>query len=485
MTTQPGLPVEGKMYIGGCWTLGRATRAIAVHSPATEELVGTVPEGVAGDAEDALRAARLAQPAWAARPPIERGQLLRRLCALLDRDREIIARLITLEQGKPIAQARGEVGGAIGFIEFAADSARRIEGDIIPSDAAGEEIWIRRVPHGVVVGLTAWNYPVALAGRKLGPALAAGNAIVLKSHELTPLSLLEVARLCEEAGIPPGVVNVVSGTGREVGEVLVRSPLSDLVTMTGSVRAGREIFAAAAEGLKVIRLELGGKAPFIVMDDADIDAAVVAAITARFTNCGQICTCNERMYLHETIADRFLDAFVSQAAALRIGNPLDEVDLGPKISRLELEKVEAMVAEAVRDGADLLTGGHRPKGEIFATGHWFEPTVLMAPSNAAAIMQQEIFGPIVPVMRVADFDEALRFANETEFGLSAYLFTRDLNRVMRFNRESMFGELYINRTCGEMVQGFHSGWKNSGLGGEDGKYGFDAYLRKKTAYVAA
>lgn len=485
MTAQTGLPVEGKMYIGGRWTSGRATRTIAVHSPTTEELVGTVPEGVAGDAEDALRAARLAQPAWAALPPIERAWLLRRLCALLDRDREIIARLITLEQGKPIAQARGEVGGAIGFIEFAADNARRIEGDIIPSDAAGEEIWIRRVPYGVVVGLTAWNYPVALAGRKLGPALATGNTIVLKSHELTPLSLLEIGRLCEEAGIPAGVVNIVSGRGREVGEALVRSPLSDLVTMTGSVRAGREIYAAAAESLKVIRLELGGKAPFIVMDDADIDAAVDAAIIARFTNCGQICTCNERMYLHEAIADRFLDSFVSRAAALRIGNPLDAVDLGPKISRPELEKVEAMVAEAVQGGAKLLTGGHRPEGDAFAKGHWFEPTVMMAPSNTAPIMQQEIFGPVVPVMRVTDFDEALRLANESEFGLSAYLFTGSLNRVMRFNSESAFGELYINRTCGEMVQGFHSGWKKSGLGGEDGKYGFDAYLRKKTAYVAA
>ncbi|WP_281034147.1 aldehyde dehydrogenase family protein, partial [Mesorhizobium sp. M7A.F.Ca.CA.001.09.2.1] len=204
--------------------------------------------------------------------------------------------------------------------------------------------------------------PVALAGRKLGPALATGNTIVLKSHELTPLSLLEIGRLCEEAGIPTGVVNIVSGSGREIGEALVRSPHSDLVTMTGSVRAGREIYAAAAKSLKVIRLELGGKAPFIVMDDADIDAAVDAAIIARFTNCGQICTCNERMYLHETIADRFLDSFVARAAALRIGNPLDAVDLGPKISRPELEKVEAMVGEAVRGGAELLTGGHRPEG---------------------------------------------------------------------------------------------------------------------------
>jgi len=476
-------PYEGRMLIGGRWTLGSADRAIAVHNPATEALVGTVPEGTPADAEDALAAAGAAQPAWARLPAIERARLLRRLCALLDRDRERIARLITIEQGKPLAQARGEVNGAIGFIEFAADSARRIEGDIVPSDSTGEEIWIRRVPYGVVVGLTAWNFPVALAGRKLGPALVAGNTIVLKSHELTPLSLLEIGRLCEEAGFPAGVVNIVSGAGRGIGDALVRSRLSDLVTMTGSVRAGREILAAAADNPKVIRLELGGKAPFIVMDDADLDAAVEAAVAARFTNCGQICTCNERMYLHEKIADRFLDVFLQTVGALRVGDPLGDVDLGPKISRPELEKVETIVDEAVMSGAEILTGGRRPDGAQFVRGHWFEPTVIAARANAEPIMQQEIFGPVVPVMRVRDFDEALTLANDSNYGLSAYLFCRDLTRVMRFVRKSEFGELYLNRGAGELAQGFHSGWKSSGLGGEDGKHGLDAYLRKKTVYV--
>lgn len=483
MTVVPTLPYDGKMLIGGRWTTGRAQHSIAVHSPATEDLVGTVPAGTAEDAEDALKAARVAQPGWAALPPVERARFLRRLCGLLERDREPIARLITLEQGKPLAQALGEVGGAIHFIEYAADSARRIEGEILPSDNAGEELWLRRFPVGVVVGLTAWNFPVALAGRKLGPALVAGNTIVLKSHELTPLSLVAFARLCEEAGIPPGVVNIVSGTGREVGEALVRSPLSDLVTMTGSVRAGREILAASAGSFKVIRLELGGKAPFIVMDDADLDVAVDAAVGARFTNCGQICTCNERMYLHDRIADRFLDRFVARVEAIRVGDPLTDVDLGPKISRVELEKVEAMVAEARQNGAELLTGGQRPTGDRFAKGHWLQPTVLLAGSNDLPIMQQEIFGPVVPVMRVSGFDEALRYANQSAYGLSAYLFTRDFGRIMQFTDAGEFGELYVNRGAGELAQGFHTGWKNSGMSGEDGKYGLDAYLRKKTVYV--
>lgn len=476
---------NGKMLIGGAWTTGGAVRAIEVFNPATEELVGTAPEGTSADAEAALSAARGAQPAWAALPPIDRARLLRKLCLLLDRDREEIAKLITLEQGKPLAQARGEVGGAIHFIEYAADSARRIEGEILPSDNPNEELWLRRSPVGVVVGLTAWNFPVALAGRKLGPALVTGNTIVLKSHELTPLSLVAFARLCEEAGLPAGVVNIVSGTGRAVGEALVKSPLSNLVTMTGSVRAGREILAAAADSFKVVRLELGGKAPFIVMEDADIDVAVEAAVAARFTNCGQICTCNERMYLHDKIADRFLDQFIAKVGRLHLGDPMDDVDLGPKISRLELEKVEALVDQALMDGAELLAGGRRPASESFSRGHWYEPTVLSVDSNDLLIMRDEIFGPALPVMRVRSFDEALSYANDSSYGLSAYLFTRDVRRIMRFAKESEFGELYINRGAGELAQGFHTGWKNSGLSGEDGKYGLDAYMRKKTVYIAA
>lgn len=483
MTDVDTHPYDGKMLIGGRWTTGRAQHSIKVHSPATEQLIGTVPAGTAGDAEDALAAARVAQPAWAALPPIERARFLRRLCGLLDRDRETIARLITLEQGKPLSQARAEVGGAIHFIEYAADSARRIEGEILPSDNPGEELWLRRFPVGVVVGLTAWNFPIALAARKLGPALVTGNSIVLKSHELTPLSLVVFARLCEEAGIPNGVVNIVSGTGREVGEALVRSSLSNLVTMTGSVRAGREILAATAGSFKVVRLELGGKAPFIVMDDADLDLAVDAALGARFTNCGQICTANERMYLHKGIADRFLERFVAKVAAMRVGDPMTDVDLGPKVSGSELEKVETMLVEARQNGAEVLTGGQRPVGDQFIKGHWLQPTVLAVDSNNMQIMQQEIFGPVVPVMRVADFDEALQYANQSVYGLSAYLFTRDFGRIMRFTNAGEFGEIYINRGAGELAQGFHTGWKDSGISGEDGKYGLDAYLRKKTVYV--
>jgi lactaldehyde dehydrogenase/glycolaldehyde dehydrogenase len=471
------------MFIDGAWTDGRAPGRIEVENPADESVVATVPAGSPEDAVLALEAARRAQGPWSALPPIERARHVLALADAVRRERSHLARIVTLEQGKPLNQAEGEIDAVVTFLTFAAEIARRIEGDILPSDHPNEDVWIRRVPHGVVVGLTAWNYPAALAARKIGPALVAGNTIVVKGHEATPLSALEIARLAHESGMPKGVLNVITGDGRAVGEALVRSPLTDLVTMTGSVRAGREIYAAGAEQLKVLRLELGGKAPFIVLEDADIDAAVEAAIVSRFTNCGQICTCNERMYLDRRIADRFLDRFVTRVKALTVGNPLDNPDMGPKVNRPEVEKVEAIVGEAVAAGAEVLAGGRRLTEGAFAKGHWFEPTVLRVESNAADVMRREIFGPVVPVMTVDGFEQALEYANDSAYGLSAYVYTNSLGRVMSLSRGLAFGELYVNRPCGELVQGFHTGWKQSGLGGEDGKYGFDGYLRKQTTYV--
>jgi lactaldehyde dehydrogenase/glycolaldehyde dehydrogenase len=317
----------------------------------------------------------------------------------------------------------------------------------------------------------------------MGPALIAGNTIVIKSHEGTPLSAFEIAQLAQQADFPAGVINVVSGTGKTVGEALVRHPITQLVSVTGSVRAGREIYRAGAGDLKVLRLELGGKAPLIVAEDADIGAAVKAAVASRFENCGQICICNERMYLHEKIADQFMERFVETVKRLKVGNPLELVDIGPKFSRAELEKVEAMVAGAVKAGAKVVTGGKRPGGPAFAKGHWFEPTVLTGLRNDMEIMQREVFGPVIPVMTVADFDEGLALANDSAYGLSAYVFTKDLRRLMRLTRELKFGEIYVNRPGGDAVHAYHSGYRHSGLGGEDGKYGLEGYLRKKTIYV--
>jgi lactaldehyde dehydrogenase/glycolaldehyde dehydrogenase len=470
-------------FINGQWTASTGKEFIRVENPATEEIFAEVPSGTADDAERALEAAKAAQPDWEARPPVERGLLLRRLAQLILENRERLARLVVSEQGKPLTEARGEIDGTALYLTHAAEEARRITGDILPSDSPDEEIWIHRCAFGVVVGLTAWNYPAALAARKMGPALIAGNTIVLKSHEGTPLSAFEIAQLASQADIPAGVINVVSGSGKVVGETLVRHPITQLVTLTGSVRAGREIYRAGAEDLKVLRLELGGKAPFVVADDADVSAAVKAALASRFENCGQICICNERMYLHEKIADEFMERFLAGVRKLRLGNPLDLVDIGPKFSDAEVQKLEVMLEGAVKSGATILQGGKRPTGAAFAKGHWFEPTVISDVRNDMDIMQQEIFGPIIPAMTVRDFDEGLALANDSAYGLSAYVFTKDLRRLMRLSRDLNFGEIYVNRQGGDAVQAYHSGYRHSGLGGEDGKYGLDGYLRKKTIYV--
>lgn len=472
-----------QMLIDGQSVTAGADAVIEVENPADESVIGTIPEGTAEDAARAVEAARRAHRAWSMRPAIERGRAVRKLAALVSERAEELARLITREQGKPIGQARGEVGAVITFFEQAAEYAHRIEGDIVASDNPDEEIQIRRHPYGVVVGLTAWNYPAALAARKIGPALVAGNTFVLLAHEITPFSGLFIAGLAEQAGIPAGVINVVTGRGPVVGRALVEHPDTGLITMTGSNRAGREIFRSAANGMKVLRLELGGKAPFIVMEDADIDRAVAAAVTARYTNCGQICTCNERMYLHRDIADEFLDKFIAASRALRIGDPMTDPDMGPKVSRPEVDKIKSIVDAAVAQGAEvLLEGGPLTEGE-YAKGHWYAPTVLELKDNASPVIEHEVFGPVVPAVRVTDFDTALKLANDTNYGLSAYIFTQNHRRLMQTPYRLNFGEIYVNRANGEQFHAFHNGWNHSGLGGEDGKYGFDGYLRKQTVYM--
>ncbi len=469
-------------FINGQWVDSTVREWIEVENPASGAVIATVPKGTADDADRALVAAAAAQRAWEAMPPVARGQLLKDLARLVLENRERLARTVIAEQGKPLAEARGEIEGAALYLTHAAEEARRITGDIIPSDNADEQIWIQRVAHGVVVGLTAWNYPAALMTRKMGPALLAGNTIVIKSHEGTPTSALEIAQLSTQLDFPPGVINVVSGTGEGLGAALVRHPIPRLITLTGSVRAGKDIFRNAADDLKLLRLELGGKAPFIVAEDANIGAAVRAAVVSRFENCGQICICNERMYVHERIADEFLDKFTRAVKALKVGDPTTLVDVGPTFSGPELEQVERMVDSAVASGVEVLTGGRRLTEGEFARGHWFEPTVLRARDNQLPIMQDEVFGPVVPVMTVTDFDEGLRLANESRYGLSAYVFTKDMRRMMRIVRELKFGEIYVNRPGGDAVHAHHAGLRDSGIGGEDGKYGLDAYFQKKTIY---
>ncbi|MBO1358525.1 aldehyde dehydrogenase [Acetobacter sacchari] len=474
------------LFIDGAWTAPGSNEWIAVENPATGETVAHVAKGDAGDVEKAVSAAQKAFPAWSRKTALERADYLLALNTLIERDKERLAATITSEMGKPLKEARGEIDFAIGLIRFAAENTRRLEGEIVPGSTPDEKILIDRVPHGVIGGIAAWNFPFALCARKIGPAIAAGNTVVVKPHELTPFAGLEMARLVEEAKIPNGVVNIVTGDGPDVGVPLVAHPLTKLITMTGSTPAGKKIMAAAAEHLKEVRLELGGKAPFIVMEDADIEKAAQAAIESRFTNAGQVCTCNERTYVHEAVYDAFTSKIREKISGLKVGSPTDpDTDMGPKVSLAELEKVHAMVEGAVRQGGKLEVGGHRLTGPEYDKGFYYAPTLLTDVRQDMDIAHNEVFGPVLSVIRVADFDQALAFANDCRYGLSAYLFTRDLGRILRMTRELEFGEIYVNRGGGEAPQGYHHGYGESGLGGEDGKHGLEAYVQTKTIYLNA
>ncbi|MDD1782782.1 aldehyde dehydrogenase [Enterovibrio sp. ZSDZ35] len=480
---QVGNVIEAQMFIDGEFTKGDAKSTISVDNPANENIIARIPEGTPTDAESALSVATSAQKVWSRKPAAERAAFVRKMALEIERQHDYLASIITAEQGKPFQEAQGEVKATAAFLHFAANNAYRLEGDIIPSDNRNEELWIHRVPYGVVVGLTAWNYPCALVARKLGPALVAGNSFVLLAHENTPLSGLALAKIARDVGLPNGVFNVVTGRGAVVGQTLVESPHSDLVTLTGSTRAGRQILTTAAERIKAVRLELGGKAPFIVMEDADLEKAVDAAVIARFTNAGQICTCNERMYLHQAIADEFLDKFIEKCRALTMGDPMTNVSLGPKVSRVERDKVQNLVEQGLEAGAEyLLKGGPQACGDL-EKGYWFAPSILEVKNNQNPLMQKEIFGPAIPALRVSDFDEAIEHANDSDFGLSAYVFTQKISRLMGLSASLKVGEIYFNRANGEQVQGFHNGWRQSGLGGEDGKYGLDEYMKKQTLYL--
>ncbi|QDT68513.1 Lactaldehyde dehydrogenase [Planctomycetes bacterium MalM25] len=477
-------PQHHRMYIDGRFGDAASGGVIEVASPTTEEVLYTVPNGSQQDAIAALEAAKRAQPAWAATPAVERGKILARFAELILENRERLAKTLVHEMGKTYSLALGEVDVSADFINFPAQAARRVEGDILPSDNPSEHLMIHRVPYGVTVGIAAWNFPLALSCRKIGPALTTGNTMVVKPPSVTPVAVLCLGELAEQAGIPKGVLGLVTGGGSTMGEELVTNKLTSLVTMTGSTATGQQIFKKAADNLTAVRLELGGKAPFILLADGDVDKAVDCAVVSRHLNSGQVCTCPERFYIHDAVYDEFVQKYCDRVRQLKIGDPMEEgTDIGPKVNAYETDNLEAMVKRAIDEGAKLEVGGKRPEGAQFERGHWYEPTVLTGCNNQMEVMREEVFGVVSPIMRVGSYDEALALANDCDYGLAAFLFTSDLRCVQRAVAELEFGEIYVNRPMGEQRQGFHNGHKLSGTGGEDGRYGMDNYLEKKTMYV--
>lgn len=474
-----------KMFINGELVNASSNEVIEVLNPYNNQVIGNVPKGTKEDAMRALSSAKAAQKSWAALPAQTRAQYLLELQDILLNNKQILAELLTTEHGKPLNEAIGEVEGAAGFLKYAAESARRIEGEINSSEKQNEQIWIQRVPYGVTVGIVAWNFPLALSARKLGNALVTGNTMVIKPPSETPLTVMKFGELVAKSSLPKGVLNFVTGSGSTVGEALVRNKITDLVTLTGSTAAGLKVFEAASENCIDVRLELGGKAPFIVMEDADVDKAVESAVIARFSNCGQICTCNERMYIHEAVYDEFKSKLIEKVKALTVGDPMKSTtQIGPKVNKAEVAKIKDMIERSIKEGGKKLLD-MTPDESQFPTkeGNWLYPMVVETQDNKNTLMQEEIFGPILPMMKVKDFDQAIEYANDCQYGLSAYLFTNNAKNIMRSVNELEFGEVYINRENGELLNAFHGGYKLSGIGGEDGKYGMEGYLQKKTMYM--
>lgn len=472
-----------QQFIDNKWTPSTNSEMIEVINPATEVIEGYVSMGSIEDADRAIQAAHTAQKKWAKLPAAKRADYLLAFADALEKEAERLGEMLAKEQGKLYAHGIGEVHGTCRFIRYAAESARRIEGEIFQSDFENEQILIQRVPYGVVVGLVTWNYPLALAGRKLGNALVTGNTMVLMPPLEAPMAVMELGEIAKKV-LPEGVLNIVTGEGPVLGNALVKHPLTRMVTLTGGTPAGIQVAKAAAENLSVVSLELGGKTPYIVLEDADVDRAVRLAVMSGYGNCGQICTSTERIYVQESIYDTFIEKMAEKVKDIKVGSPFDETStIGPKVSRKEVDKCDRIVSQAIEQGARVVCGGGIPKGGIFDKGFWFEPTLLADVTHEMDIVRQETFGPIVTVTKVKDFDEALALANDCDYGLVGSLFTNDYKKIMRAVNEMEVGGLYINRNGGEQINGYHAGIKLSGLGGEDGKHGLDLYSQKKAVYM--
>lgn len=470
-------------YINGEWIKKTYGDKIDVENPATGEIFASIYCSTVEETQHALATSEKAQIAWQMLPAYERAKFLYKITDKLQQEKEHFAQLLVMEQGKTLVEARFEVDDTIRYINYAAEAARRIQGAIFPSDMPNEQLSIHKVPYGVTVGLMAFNYPLALIGRKIGPALVTGNTMVIKPSEMTPVTASEFCRICDEVGLPKGVINLVVGYGHDVGAALVESPITKLISMTGSTRAGQAIYKGASNNIAGLVLELGGKAPFIIMDDAEMDKVIEAAAVSRYANCGQVCICNEMVFVHEKIADEFTEKLINRVKKIKVGDPMTNVDMGPNVSSRGLTRIDQLVKENVAQGAELVLGGKRPEGKLFEKGNWYEPTILTNVKPQDVLIQEELFGPILPIVKISGFEEARELLNKREDSLSAYLYTQNHKLIMRSIQEFQIGTIFINKGIVGYIQGYHSGHKKSGLGGEDGIYGIEGYLQKRTIYM--
>ena len=481
MTLQLGQPdlLRQTAYLNGDWCEADSGARTEIFNPATGELIGAVPNMDRGETRRTIEAAQAAQPAWRALTAKERAARLRRWYELMLENQEDLARIMTAEQGKPLAEARGEVAYAASFLEWFAEEGKRLYGDVIPAHAGDKRILVQKEPVGVTAAITPWNFPSAMITRKAGPALAAGCAMVLKPAPQTPFSALALAALAERAGIPAGLFSVITAdaaTSREVGAELCENPVVRKLSFTGSTAVGIKLMQQCAPTLKKLSLELGGNAPFIVFDDADLDAAVEGAMISKYRNAGQTCVCANRIYVQDGIYDAFVDKLSAAVARLKVGNGAEEgVTTGPLIDAAAVAKVQRHLQDALDKGATLLAGG-KPHA---LGGNFFEPTLVGGVTAEMAVAREETFGPLAPLFRFSDEAEVIRQANDTEFGLAAYFYARDLSRVFRVAEALEYGMVGINTGVISTEVAPFGGMKASGLGREGSKYGLDEYVEIK------
>jgi succinate-semialdehyde dehydrogenase/glutarate-semialdehyde dehydrogenase len=463
-------------YLDGKWVEADSGKTVVVKNPATGEAIGEVPAMGTAETRRAIEAANRAYPAWRGMLAKERAAILRKLSDLMLANTDDLATIMTAEQGKPLAESKGEIAYAASFIDWFADEAKRVYGDTIPQNAKGRRILVLKEPIGVFAAITPWNFPAAMITRKAGPGWAAGCTGVIRPASQTPFSALALAVLCERVGMPAGVCNVLTGPSGAMGAELTGNPLVRKLSFTGSTEVGAKLLAMCAPTIKKTSMELGGNAPFIVFDDADLDAAVVGAMGSKFRNTGQTCVCANRILVQDGVYDAFAAKLKAAVEAMKVGNGMEPgVSQGPLINADAVAKVEEHIGDALKRGASVVTGGKRsPLG-----GNFFLPTVLADVPHDAQIFREETFGPVAPLFRFKTEEEAIRLANDTEFGLAAYFYARDIGRIFRVGEALEYGLIGINEGIISTAEAPFGGMKQSGLGREGSKYGIDEYLEIK------
>lgn len=473
--TNPGLFREAA-YLNGRWISADSAQTISVDNPANLQVIGHIPNCGTNETRRAIEAANTALPAWRALTAKSRSDILWKLAELIDANKEDLATIMTLECGKPINESRGEIDYANSFIKWFAEEGRRVYGDVIPSNNKDQHLLVIKQPIGVCAAITPWNFPTAMITRKIAPALAVGCTIVVKPDSSTPYSALALAYLAEQAGIPAGVLNVMTGDSASIGAELTSNPLVRKVSFTGSTPVGRLLMAQSASTIKKLSLELGGNAPFIVFDDADIAAAVKGAIASKFRNAGQTCVCANRIYVQDKIYEEFAAALLDAVKALKLGNGLEESSqVGPLIKQAGLDKVERHVADALKKGAKLACGGKLSE----LGGLFYEPTMLTEMTQDMLIAKEETFGPVAPLFRFTSDEDVIQMANATEFGLAAYFYSNNIKRVWQVAEALEYGMVGINTGLISTEVAPFGGVKQSGIGREGSKYGLDEYLEMK------